>query len=148
MATTLLPVTESMIDPAWSDYRQLATSGHGLELRVDLDAPIERWIARSGCGAAVRFEGRRAELRKRGGVAVRSCVLSTDGSTIAMSRDLDGHVWIKVKCTECAKWKTCERVYDGGKHDSKRHQCGAKCRNATGPACDCKCRGQFHGCGS
>jgi len=25
------------------------------------------------------------------------------------------------------------------------HNCGAKCRNATGPACECSCKGEHHG---
>lgn len=27
------------------------------------------------------------------------------------------------------------------------HECGARCVNATGPACSCKCRGKNHGRG-
>lgn len=27
------------------------------------------------------------------------------------------------------------------------HNCGAKCRNATGPACECSCKGEHHGGG-
>jgi hypothetical protein len=25
------------------------------------------------------------------------------------------------------------------------HKCGAKCRNATGPSCECSCKGEHHG---
>ena len=25
------------------------------------------------------------------------------------------------------------------------HKCGAKCRNAHGPNCECSCKGEFHG---
>ena len=26
-----------------------------------------------------------------------------------------------------------------------KHECGAKCRNATGPNCECSCGGEHHG---
>lgn len=27
------------------------------------------------------------------------------------------------------------------------HECGARCRNSTGPSCECSCKGQNHGAG-
>lgn len=30
-------------------------------------------------------------------------------------------------------------------HSPSRHKCGAKCRNAKGPNCECVCGGEFHG---
>jgi hypothetical protein len=31
-----------------------------------------------------------------------------------------------------------------GRHSDKT-ECGPKCQSATGPACECKCRGENHG---
>ena len=30
-------------------------------------------------------------------------------------------------------------------HNPSLHKCGAKCRNAQGPNCECSCGGEFHG---
>ena len=38
-----------------------------------------------------------------------------------------------------------QRVYDDAKPGKPRTACGARCMNSTGPACDCRCRGQNHG---
>jgi hypothetical protein len=35
------------------------------------------------------------------------------------------------------------RVTEGRK--ASKHECGARCTSATGPNCDCRCRGQNHG---
>ncbi len=35
------------------------------------------------------------------------------------------------------------RVMEGRK--ASKHECGARCTSATGPNCDCRCRGKNHG---
>ncbi len=42
---------------------------------------------------------------------------------------------------------TVHQVYDDARPGKRRSECGARCTNATGPACDCRCRGQNHGSG-
>ena len=31
------------------------------------------------------------------------------------------------------------------KTNGSKHECGAKCRNAKGPNCECSCKGEYHG---
>lgn len=42
-------------------------------------------------------------------------------------------------------WCRLRRVIEGTKNS--KHVCGARCTNATGPNCDCRCKGQNHGSG-
>ena len=37
------------------------------------------------------------------------------------------------------------RVVAFKNHNPSLHKCGARCRNATGPNCECSCKGEFHG---
>ncbi len=37
------------------------------------------------------------------------------------------------------------RVVAFQNHNPSLHKCGARCRNAKGPNCECSCRGEFHG---
>ena len=37
------------------------------------------------------------------------------------------------------------RVVGFKNHNPSLHKCGAKCRNARGPGCECSCKGEFHG---
>lgn len=99
-----------------------------------------RWVGRcKGCGAGVKLDGIPV-VDSRGDAAVVS------GSLTYGTRVLNTHEIVLV-AHECGRWVFCRSVFDGGKQDSKRHNCGAKCTNATGPACDCRCRGANHGSG-
>jgi len=76
------------------------------------------------------------------------------GCNVTEARDItSNYVVIDGKDTmiqdiRCAK---CRRRF--GKVDGVRgrfsavHECGAKCMNAVGPACDCSCKGLNHGGG-
>lgn len=43
----------------------------------------------------------------------------------------------------CGGYVTLEPV----RAKESKHECGAKCLSATGPACECACRGENHGRG-
>lgn len=113
--------------------------------------PARRWIGRCRCGAGLKLEGE--PLADAKGDAA---VLGADG-LIYTTRVLNTHevVLVRHACTEnvysdrgmAGRWVFCRPVVDGGKPDSKRHTCGARCTNATGPSCDCRCRGANHGAG-
>lgn len=50
---------------------------------------------------------------------------------------------IPVPCGD--HWANLQRVTEGTK--KSKHECGARCTNATGPNCDCRCKGRMHGSG-
>jgi hypothetical protein len=67
-------------------------------------------------------------------------------------RDRGGQIWTTADMgTNPSKvWAKCgdhhvalHRVVEGRK--ASKHQCGARCTSATGPNCDCRCRGENHG---
>jgi hypothetical protein len=122
---------------------------------------VKRWIGRCRCGTGVRVEGYPV-LDSKGDAAV----VGADG-LVYTTRVLNTHeiVLVRHRCDPIAcpqghlttdrvsvseiggRWVFCRPVFDGGKIESKRHTCGSRCTNATGPACDCKCRGANHGSG-
>lgn len=131
--TNLTAETITMAPRQPNRYRgaltELATQGH-------------RWVGRCrACNVGVHLDGR-ALADTRGD----TLVLGADGlaytTRILNSAESVNYVHA------CGKWTLLRRVYDGGKPDSKRHVCGARCTNATGPSCDCKCRGANHGSGA
>ncbi len=116
--------------------------------------PARRWVGRCRCGAGIKLDG--APLYDAKGDAA---VLGADG-LLYTTRVLNTHeiVLVQHRCDPGAagrrgddwkpsRWVFARPVVDGGKHDSKRHTCGARCTNATGPSCDCRCRGANHGAG-
>lgn len=54
------------------------------------------------------------------------------------------HIVATFRCRNCSNWVQCVQV-EGRETE---HKCGAKCRHATGPTCDCSCGGKFHGVGN
>lgn len=107
------------------------------------DGALGRWIGccRS-CGAGMRVDGEPL-YDSKGDAAV----IGADG-LLYTTRVLNTHeiVLIRHDCPG-GRWVFARRVFDGGRPDSKRHTCGARCTNATGPSCDCRCRGANHGSG-
>lgn len=74
------------------------------------------------------------------------------GATIEM---FGVHRWIRVngehvRCGAIVDGQPCNRalravaIIDSHKGTGPRRECGARCTNAIGPACDCKCRGMNH----
>lgn len=104
----------------------------------------KRWIGRCRCGAGVKVEGE-PMIDHKGDAAV----LGADG-LLYTTRVLNTHEIVLV-LHDCApgriRWVFARPVFDGGKQYSKRTACSARCTGATGPACDCRCRGANHGSG-
>jgi hypothetical protein len=63
-----------------------------------------------------------------------------DGSVRSLSADFNDNV---LRCPDCASYRPVGNTVVG--RYSTKHQCGAKCMNATGPSCDCSCGGKNHG---
>lgn len=107
--------------------------------------PAKRWVGRcSSCRRGVKLDG--VPLFDAKGDAA---VLGSDGH-LYTTRVLNTHeialVWHR--CTETSgRWVFTRPVFDGGTAYSKRTECTARCTGATGPACDCRCRGANHGGG-
>lgn len=101
--------------------------------------PARRWVGRChGCGIAVKLEG--TPVYDSGNSAA---VIGAD-DLVYTTRVLNSHEIVPIAHT-CGRWAYTRPVVDGGKPDSKRHTCGARCTSATGPNCDCRCRGANHG---
>ena len=102
-----------------------------------------RWVGRcKKCGQARRLEGevRMGHRTGRAGSA-DYVVVGRDGqvyTTAAMGSD---HSVVQVRCGD--HWSSLRSVVEGTKRS--KHECGTRCTSATGPSCDCRCRGQNHG---
>lgn len=103
--------------------------------------PTHRWIGRCRrCDAEHRVEGRIASAYASPGHH-DSVVRATDGRLLTTSAQGTDPTLIWVPCGDhhCL----LRRVHEGTKRS--KHQCGARCTNATGPSCDCRCKGENHG---
>lgn len=120
-------------------------TGHAYE-RVDgIVSPAlvdRRWIGRcKRCGQTHKLEGRLVSAKREGlsrhdmAVETSSGDLYTTGS---MGTDV---VVVPVRCGD--HWCNLRLVTEGTK--KSKHECGARCTSATGPNCDCRCRGKNHG---
>jgi hypothetical protein len=104
----------------------------------------QRFIGRcKRCGKTRKIEGRIATGHK---------VPEMGGGADYVVQDGDGALWTTADMgTNPSKvWAPCgdhhvalHRVIEGRK--ASKHQCGARCTSATGPNCDCRCRGENHG---
>jgi len=106
--------------------------------------PRYRWVgACRGCGAAHQLNGRIA----MGHVKGRSdyVVVADDGALYTSALHGTDPTLDDVRCGD--RWCRLRRVFDDAKPNKPRSACGARCINATGPACDCRCRGANHGSG-
>lgn len=118
---------------------------------------VHRWIGRcKACGGTThRIEGellsahapeqRYAQGPRAGSTRAAHwdyIVRATDGQIYTMDSNGTDMVKLPIRCSG-THWCRLQRVYEGRKQS--KHECGARCRNATGPSCDCKCRGQHHG---
>lgn len=114
-------------------YERLSTAGPSL-------AGPRRWIGRcKKCGKTARLEGELATAH-------------APGHHELVVRDALGMLWTTAGngTDPTLVWAPCgdhhvllRRVTEGKK--SSKHECGACCINATGPSCDCRCKGKNHG---
>ena len=107
-----------------------------------------RWVGRcKKCGATHKVEGElkaawAPEQKFPGAYSARAAhtdyvVKTTDGRLFTVN----GNMNVPVRCGD--HWCTLKRVIEGTK--KSKHECGARCTNATGPNCDCRCKGKNHG---
>ncbi len=102
-----------------------------------------RWIGRcKKCGQTHKVEGRvmQGYGRSDGGSPSAVIVENISGLVYIVT---DGPSRVTVPCGD--HWVVLRRVEEGTK--ASKHECGARCTNATGPNCDCRCRGKNHGSG-
>jgi len=101
-----------------------------------------RWIGRcKRCGATHKLEGRLTTAHASSPPRHDYVIVTGDGAaylTGAQGTDLSTVV---VRCND--HWCRLCLVREGTK--KSKHECGARCTNATGPNCDCRCRGKNHG---
>lgn len=97
---------------------------------------LARWIGRCKvCGATLKIEGRVATAT-HGEVAV----IAAEG--VYTTRCI-GDASLVLKRCACGKFCMLRKVTEGKKNS--KHMCGSKCTSATGPNCDCRCKGANHG---
>lgn len=108
-----------------------------------LSAEHHRWIGRcKRCGRTHRLEGR-IMVGRRGTQGYQ--VIKADDGLVFMSDDLGSNPYaVRVRCGD--HWCRLQMVHEGTK--ASKHECGARCVNATGPSCDCRCKGANHGSGA
>ncbi len=102
-----------------------------------------RWIGRcKKCGQTHKLEGRLTSAHRvgNGGDYV---IVTHDGPIYTMAAMGSDTSKVLVRCGD--HWCSLRRVHEGTK--KSKHECGARCTNATGPSCDCRCRGKNHGSG-
>jgi hypothetical protein len=100
-----------------------------------------RWIGRcKKCGATHNLEGR-LTVATASGRNSDYVIVTHDGRIYTMAHHGSDTSHVTIPCGD--HWCTLRRVVEGTK--KSKHECGARCTNATGPNCDCKCRGRMHG---
>lgn len=100
-----------------------------------------RWIGRcKGCGVTAKVEGRVATTAPT--ATTRDvAIVAVDGSVYSTRIYSDASLVLK-RCA-CDRYVLLRQVTEGTKNS--KHTCGSKCTNATGPSCDCRCKGANHG---
>lgn len=99
-----------------------------------------RWIGRcKRCGASHKLEGRVMQGWNRSDSGNSDYVIQESGTGAIYTAQSPFEV--VVPCGD--HWCRVQRVTEGTKNS--KHECGARCTSATGPNCDCRCRGKNHG---
>lgn len=97
-----------------------------------------RWIGRcKTCGKTQKIEGH-VMLAYPGIHGGADYVIQTTDGRVYFTT---GAAAVKVPCGD--HWCVLKMVEEGTK--ASKHTCGARCTSATGPNCDCRCRGKNHG---
>lgn len=95
-----------------------------------MHAPEQKWRI-GGAAGSTRSERTDYVIRTASGLLY---------TTAAQGGAIDT---VHVPCKD--HWSLLRLVSEGRK--KSKHECGARCTNATGPNCDCKCKGKNHGSG-
>jgi hypothetical protein len=124
-----VPIANTRLGKA---YDEIFAGGH-----PDIE---RRWIGRcKKCGATHKIEGRVMEGRR--GKQVDLVIRAHDGSVYITADNGSNSSEVVVPCGD--HWCRLKCVMEGTK--KSKHACGARCTNATGPQCDCRCKGKNHG---
>lgn len=100
----------------------------------------QRWIGRcKKCGTTHKLEGRLMMGRRNGTSDI--VIKANDGQVYITADNGSNPSEVLVPCLD--HWCRLKRVTEGSK--KSKHECGARCTNATGPNCDCRCKGKNHG---
>lgn len=113
-------------------------------IRLNLTASTiaYRWVgACKACRKARRVEGVLA-IGRKDSRDEQIVVSGTSGYRTAEHGSNPTVLFVSCACSQRVK---LERVYDAVKPGKARHECGARCQNSTGPACECRCKGANHG---
>lgn len=127
------------------------TTGYAMPLeyvRISREGPLSevdsRWIGRcKRCKATHKLEGKimRGARSASSGGGSDYVIQTSDGSLFTGSSMGSDPFKVWVPCGD--HWSLLSRVHEGTK--KSKHECGARCTNATGPNCDCRCKGTNHG---
>ena len=105
-----------------------------------------RWIGRcKRCGASHQLGGGLGDASGmlRGKCVHHGVAISDEGGVFMLGDQGSNPTVVPVRCGD--HWCKLDRVFDSHRPNRKRTECGARCLQATGPACDCKCKGENHG---
>lgn len=111
-------------------------------IRLDYRAGVaQRWIGRCKCRTAHKVDG----VLARGVLKGAQDQIVVSGALCYRTAEHGTNPTVLFINCECGQRAKLERVFDSHKPNRPRHECSAKCLNATGPACECKCKGSNHG---
>lgn len=135
-------IAEHLASPASAISANTGTHYDRIDSKNVANLGDARWIGRcKKCGQTHKLEGRLTVASRPG---LSDYVIAThDGPVYTMGSMGSDASHVPVRCGD--HWCTLKRVTEGTKHS--KHECGARCTNATGPNCDCKCKGKNHGSG-
>jgi hypothetical protein len=126
---------------------QSANTGVEYDLLTPVAEPAlageRRWVGRcKRCGRTHKLEGVMHLGRPAGRPGQREYVVVDQDDLVWTTAALGSDVSAVVG--PCGDHRcTVRRVVEGSRRS--KHECGARCTSATGPNCDCRCRGQNHG---
>ncbi len=116
---------------------------HGYtEILALRDTAILRYVGRcKRCARGVKLEGQLMQGRRAN---YTDYVIRTADGSVYRCGDLGTNQYIShARCGD--HFVKVSQVFEGTK--GSKHTCGARCTNATGPSCDCRCKGANHGSG-
>lgn len=96
------------------------------------DLTTHRYLGRCSCGRGIQATGYQWMGR------FAPPLLQHEGAPV-----LDTSIGVYAPCPDCGQKVVLSAVEGRYKPEIA---CSAKCRNATGPSCDCSCGGANHGC--
>jgi hypothetical protein len=131
---TLAPIIAVNSGTSYDSFRELGVPASLLG--------ASRWIGRCKRDRqSHKVEGKLMRGRVTGKPYTDYVIVTPEGNAYTCTEMGSNPYFVKVRCGD--HWMKLERVYEGKKES--KHECGARCTNATGPSCDCRCKGARHG---